>query len=145
MELPVEVVKCISVSLPEVAEQVIEVPKLALLHGFFQRVVLFEPQTAEQLVEVPTVLSPALLQQQVEQIVDNPALLCRGARGGLPGFLPGQDLQRSVEQIVDPSVPGRGGTRGLQGFHPRQRPAQRTVEQTVDIPVPGRGAPGDRS
>ena len=42
---------------------------------------------AEQLVEVPTVLSPALLQQEVaEQIVDNPVPRGRGARGGLPSF-----------------------------------------------------------
>ena len=120
-----------------IAEQVIEVPKVSS-SSCPSRAVLREPQMAEQLVEVPTVLSPALL-QQVEQIVDSPAPRGRGARGGLPSFLPGQDLQHSVEQIVDTPVPGRGAPSGRQGLHTRQSSSQRTVEQTPDIPVPGRG------
>ena len=118
-----------------IAEQLIEVPKVSS-SSCPSRAVLREPQMAEQLVEVPTVLSPALL-QQVEQIVDNPAPRGRGARGGLPSFLPGQDLQHSVEQIVDTPVPGRVAPSGR--LYTRQSSSQRTVEQTPDIPVPGRG------
>ena len=118
-----------------IAEQVVEVPKVSS-SSCPSRAFLREPQMAEQLVEVPTVLSPALLQQQVEQIVDNPAPRGRGARGGLPSFFPGQDLQRSVDHIVDIPVPGRGAPSGRQGSHTRQSSSQRTVEQTPDIPFP---------
>ena len=111
---------------------------------------------AEQLVEVPTVLSYALLQQQiVEQIVDIPVPHGRGRRlqdslprqgstacgaeqiadspidGGLHGFLP--ELVRtasSVEQLVDSS------SRGFEGFSSAHESGQRSAEQNVDIPVP---------
>ena len=134
VEQPVEVVSFFRNSLLVVAEQVIEVPKLALPDGFLLRTFPLEPQVAEQWMEVPT-----LLQQQVaEQIVDNPVPRGRGARGGLPGFPPGQVSERTAEQVVDIPVPHtRRLHGGLQGSHPRLR----TVELTVDIPVPFGGRP----
>ena len=122
VERSVEVVSFFRNSLTVVAEQVIEVPKLALPDGFLLRTFRLEPQMAEQLVEVPTVLSPALLQHQVaEQIVDNPVPRGRGARGGLPGCPPGQVSQLNVGQLVDIPVPGEGPDFGdLPGFHPGQ-------------------------
>ena len=72
-------------SLPLVAEQVIEVPKLALLDGFLLRSFPLEPQLAEQLLEVPT--EPAY----VEQIVDNP--VPRGRHGRLPSLSQDRDQQ----------------------------------------------------
>ena len=67
------------VSLPVVAEQVIEV-----------RALLRAPQLAEQLVEVRTVVSySSLLQRTVEQHVDIPVPGGRGRLAGLQGSLPG--------------------------------------------------------
>ena len=66
---------------------------------------------AEQLVEVPTVLSYALLQQQIaEQNIDIPVPHCRRrGQGGLQGFSSGQNsTARFVEQNVDIPVPGGG-------------------------------------
>ena len=82
------------------------------------------PQMVEQLVEVPTVLTLSSLQKNAEQIVDIPVPRGRDrrrlqgsfprqsstaagvvqnvdipVRGGLRGFLPGQDSQRVLEQI----------------------------------------------
>ena len=51
VEQPVEVLKILDNSLPDV-EQVIEVPKI-ILHQVPQRAVPLEPQLAEQLVDVP--------------------------------------------------------------------------------------------
>ena len=73
-------------------------------------------------MHVPTVVSYSLLQQlTAEQIGDIPVpgRDGGGARGGLQGFLPGQNSAAvHVEQTVDIPVPGRvgGGERGLQGF-----------------------------
>ena len=73
VEQPEEVDSFFRNFVPAVAEQVIEVPKLALPVCAVQRAALPEPQLVEQLVEVPTVLSVAVLQQRTaEQIVDNP-------------------------------------------------------------------------
>ena len=100
-------------SLPAVAEQVIEVPKLALPGRAVPRAALSEPQLVEQLVEVPTVLTYSLLQQRIpEQVVDTPVPHGRGAgaRGGLQGLSQGQGSSAvSGAGIVDSSVPGRGG------------------------------------
>ena len=89
------------------AEQVFAVPKISLVFCP-SRASLRQPQMAEQVVEVPTVLSLALLQQQIgEQFVNIPVPRGRGDGGGLHFSPPGQGLsQRTVEQIVDtPEVP----------------------------------------
>ena len=57
VEQPMEVDSFFRNFVPAVAEQVIEVPKLALPVCAVQRAALPEPQLVEQLVEVPTVLS----------------------------------------------------------------------------------------
>ena len=87
-------------------------------------------------MEVPTVLTLSSLQQTAEQIVDIPVLRGRDrrrlqgslprqsstaagvvqnvdipVRGGLRGFLPGQDSHRTVEHLFDSS------SGGLQDFH----------------------------
>ena len=62
VEQPVEVDTFFRLSLPAVAEQVIEVPKLALPGRAVPRAALSEPQLVEQLVDVPTVLSFSMLQ-----------------------------------------------------------------------------------
>ena len=164
VEQPVEVVSFFRNSLPLVAEQVIEVPKLPLLDGYLQRVVPPEPLMAEQLVDVPTVhcfveqtvdipgapghgspqgfLPGQSSSATVEQIVVIPVPRGGGARGGRQGFPQGRGASlRTVEQSVDTPVPGSGVAGGLQGFHPRPSSVQRTVEQTVDIPVPFGGRP----
>ena len=96
VEQPVDVDSFFRISVPAVAEQVIEVPKLALPVRAVQRAALSEPQLVEQLVEVPTVLSYSLLQQ------------------------------RTAEQIIDFPVPGRGGgARGRSSrFSPKDRVPQ---------------------
>ena len=68
------------------------------------------PQLAEQLVEVPTVLSLALLQQQLaEQTVDIPVSRRGGSGSGGPqSFNPEQSSTAFVEQLVDIPVPGGG-------------------------------------
>ena len=89
VEQPVDVHSFFRISVPAVAEQVIEVPKLALPSRAVQRAALSEPQLVEQLVEVPTVLSYSMLQQRTaEQIVDTPVPHGRGggAREGLQGL-----------------------------------------------------------
>ena len=59
-ELPL--VEYVGNSVPAFAEQVIEMPKLALPVCAVQRAALPEPQLVEQLVDVPTVLTYSLLQ-----------------------------------------------------------------------------------
>ena len=101
VEQPVDVHSFFRISIPAVAEQVIEVPKLALPSRAVQRAALSEPQLVEQLVEVPTVLSYSLLQQRTaEQFVDTPVPHGRGggARGGLQG-LRDRAQQRFLVQI----------------------------------------------
>ena len=102
-----------------IAEQVIEVPKISC-SPCPSRMPILVPRMAEQLVEVPTVLSPALLQQQtVEQPLHIPAPRDHGVRR-LQGSLPGQNSTASgAEQIAVTPVPGRGISGGLQGFAPR--------------------------
>ena len=140
-----------------IADQVITVPQISCPSSCLSCEFLRVPQVVEQLVEVPTVLSAAVLQQQtVVQPVDVPVSRGRGRR--LPGSLPGQGTAASnVEQIVDTQVPGRGnsgcvGTRsvqrtaaqiadipvsgscgGLHGF--LSGSMQRTVAQNDDIPA----------
>ena len=117
VEQPEEVVSFFRNFVPAVAEQVIEVPKLALPVRAVQRAALSEPQLVEQLVEVPTVLSYSLLQQRTaEQIIGLPVPgRGGGARGGLQGLPQGQVSTASTgEQTI---VPSRGG---LQGFSPGQ-------------------------
>ena len=102
------------------------------------------PQLVEQLVEVPTVLSYSLLQQRTaEQIIDT-AVPRRGggARGGLQGFSQGQGSTAvSGAGIVDTPVPGRGGgaRRGLHGLSQGQGSTAVSGADFVDTPVPGRG------
>ena len=115
-------------SVPAVAEQVINAPKIS--HDRTQqRLVdyLRQPQMAEQLMEVPTIVSYSSLQGVVEQNVDI-------AGGGLRGFLPGESYSLSSEQIIDNPVPRRGDQGGFQGFPQGQNPAA-FVEHSVDIPV----------
>ena len=80
-------------------EQVIDVPQISqdLISQRLGDRVLRHPQMVEQLVEVPTVLSLALLQQQIaEQIVDNPVPRGRGRRR--QSFLSGQNSTASVAE-----------------------------------------------
>ena len=122
VEQPVEVDTFFRLSLPAVAEQVIEVPKLALPGRAVPRAALSEPQLVEQLVEVPTVLTYSLLQQRTaEQVVDTPVPHGRGrvARGGLQGSSQGQGSTAvcGADEVVSPSLHARGGSRGgLQGL-----------------------------
>ena len=123
VEQPEEVVSFFRNFVPAVAEQVIEVPKLALPVCAVHRAALPEPQLVEQLVEVPTVLSYSLLQQRTaEQIVDTPVPhgRGRGARGGLQGLSQGQG-STAVSGAVHvntpvPHVSGGGARGGLQGL-----------------------------
>ena len=118
---------------PAVAEQVIEVPKLALPGCAVQRAALSEPQTAEQLVDVPTPLYYSLL-----------AVPRRGggARGGLQGLSQGQGSTAvSGADYVGSTVSGHeGGARGgLQGLSQGQGSAAVSGSVHVNTPVPGRG------
>ena len=122
VEQPVEVDTFFRLSVPAVAEQVIEVPKISC-PSHAGRAALREPQMVEQLVEVPTVLTYSLLQQRTaEQLVDNPAPHGRGsdARGGLQGLSQGQGSSAvsgavHVNTLV-PHVSGGGARGGLQGL-----------------------------
>ena len=125
VEQPVEVDTFFRLSLPAVAEQVIEVPKLALPGRAVPRAALSEPQLVEQLVEVPTVLSYSFLKQRTaEQVVDSPVLhgRGRGARGGLQGSSQGQGSTAvcGADEVVSPALHARGGGArgGLQGLSP---------------------------
>ena len=131
------------ISVPAVAEQVIEVPKLAVSSCAVQRAALSEPQLVDQLVEVPTVLSFSLLQQRTaEQIVDTPVPHGRGggARGGLQGLSQGQGSTAvSGADHVNTPVPhvsGGGARGGLQGLSQGQGSSAVCGAENVDIPVP---------
>ena len=134
------------ISIPAVAEQVIEVPKLALPVRAVQRAALPEPQLVEQLVEVPTVLSVAVLQQRTaEQIIGLPVSGRGGCPlGGLQGLSQGQGSTASCGSAnVDIPVPhgrGEGARGGLQGLSHGQGSTAVCGAENVDIPVPhGRG------
>ena len=121
---------------PAVAEQVIEVPKLALPVCAVHRAALPEPQLVEQLVEVPTVLSVAVLQQRTaEQIIGFPVPgRGTGSRGGLQGLSQGQGSTAvcGADNVNTPVPHGRGGgARGGLQFKasPRDRAQQRFVVQ----------------
>ena len=105
--------------------QVIEVPKI-LPFDVPMRTALRVPQLAEQLVEVPTIISYSSLKRTVEQHVDIPVPGGGGSTSGFQGFSSGQSStatpsskkrisERIVEQIVDPVSSGR-----LHGSLPRQ-------------------------
>ena len=126
-EQPTEVDSFFRNSVPAVAEQVIEVPKLALPVCAVQRAALPEPQLVEQLVAVPTVLTYSLLKQRTaEQVVDSPVPLGRGrgARGGLQGSSQGQGSTAvcGADEVVSPTLHARGGGArgGLLGLSPGQ-------------------------
>ena len=151
VEQPVEVDSFFRNFVPAVAEQVIEVPKLALPVHAVQRAAHSEPQLVEQLVEVPTVLSFSLLQQRTaEQINDFPVPgRGGGARGGLQGLSQGQGSSAvCVAEYVDTPVPhGRGGGArgGLQGLSQGQGSTAVSGADHVNTPVPhvsGGGARG---
>ena len=139
-QLP-DVLQFFATFLPFVAEQVIEVPKIAL-DTIPQRLgdVLRQPQMVEQLVDVPTVVSYSSLQQlTAEQNVDNPVSGRDGGgtRGGLQGSLPGQNSAAvHVEQTVDIPVPRRRRRRSgsPQGSLPG-RGSTANLEQIVDTPA----------
>ena len=144
VEQPVEVAIFFRLSLPAVAEQVIDVPKLALPSCVVQRAALPEPQLVEQLVDVPTVLTYSLLQQRTaELIVDTPVPHGRGggARGGLQGFSQGQGSAAvSGSVYVNTPVPhGRGGGArgGLQGLSQGQGSGAFCEADYVDTPARG--------
>ena len=149
VEQPEEVDSFFRNFVPAVAEQVIEVPKLALLVCAVQRAALPEPQLVEQLVEVPTVLSYSLLQQRTaEQTIDS-AVPRRGggARGGLQGFSQGQDSTAvcGAASLVISAPHGRGGGArgGLQGLSQGQGSTAVCRAENVVSPVPhGRGGLG---
>ena len=127
-------------------EQVIEVPKI-LLFDVLPRVAVRVPQLAEQLVEVPTIISYSSLQRTVEHDVDIPVPGGGGPSSGLQGFSSGQCStttpsskkrisERIVEQIVDPV--SRGGLPGYlpgQGSSSSHSPAG--VEERADEPGEG--------
>ena len=145
VEQPVDVHSFFRISVPAVAEQVIEVPKLALPSRAVPRAALSEPQLVEQLVDVPTVLSFSMLQQRIaEQIVDTPVPHGRGggARGGLQGLSQGQGSSAvSGAGSVDSPVPGRGGGArgGLHGLSHGQGSTAVSGAVNVDTPVHGCG------
>ena len=143
VEQTMEVDSFFRIFVPAVAEQVIEVPKLALPVCAVQRAALPEPQLVEQLVEVPTVLSYSLLKQRTaEQVVDTPVPHGRGggARGGLQGLSQGQDSTEvcGADNVVSPVPHGRVGKRGLHGFPRGQSSTASAVQQTVGV---DRGGP----
>ena len=151
VEQSVEVDTFFRLSLPAVAEQVIDVPKISC-PSHAGRAALREPQLVEQLVHVPTVLSPLRI---AEQIVGIPAPQ-RGGNWSLQGPLPGQSSTLSplqeriseqiVEQIAVPSPVVRISEQIVEQIavsSPAVRLSERTAEQIVDI-SPG-DDPGQRS
>ena len=97
-------------------EQVIEVPKI-LPFDVPIRTAVRVPQLAEQLVEVPTIVSCSSIHRTVDQHVDIPVPGGGGSSSGLQGFSPGQSStvtpsskkrisERIVEQIVGPVSSG---------------------------------------
>ena len=122
VEQPEDVHSFFRNSLPAVAEQVIEVPKISC-PSHAGRAALREPQLVEQLVEVPTELTYSLLKQRTaEQVVDTPVSpgRGRGARGGLHGSSHGQGSTAfcGSDNVVSPALHARGGGSlgGLQGL-----------------------------
>ena len=151
VEQPEEVDSFFRNFVPAVAEQVIEVPKLALPGCAVHRAALSEPQTTEQLVEVPTVLYYSLLQQRTAEHFIGIAVPRRGggACGGLQGFSQGQDstLVCGVDYVDNPAPHGRGGGArgGLQGLSQGQGSSVGCVADFVFSPSPhvrGGGARG---
>ena len=127
-------------------EQVIEVPKI-LPFDVPMHTAVRVPQLAEQLVEVPTIISYSSLQRTVEQHVDIPVPGGGGPVSCLQGFSSGQTSiatpsskirfsERIVEQIVDPVSSGRllGSLPG-QGSSSSHSPAG--VEERADEPSEG--------
>ena len=97
------------------AEQVIEVPKIQPF-DVPARTAVRVPQLAEQLVEVPTIIFCSSLQRTVEQHVDIPVPGGGVRPAGLQGFLPGQgSTAPTVVQIVDTHRGGLQGSRPGQG------------------------------
>ena len=148
VEQPVDVESFFRISVPAVAEQVIDVPKLAFPILAVQRAALPEPQLVEQLVEVPTVLSVAVLQQRTaEQIIGFPVPgRGGGARGGLQGLSQGQGSTAvcGAENVDTPVPHGRGrlGGGGLHGLSQGQGSTAVCGAENV-TPVPhGRGRLG---
>ena len=142
VEQPEEVDSFFRNFVPAVAEQVIEVPKLALPGCAVQRAALSEPQTAEQLVEVPTMLYYSLLQQRTAEHFIGIAVPRRGggARGGLQGLSQGQgSIAVSGADNVDTTVSGRGGGArgGLQGLSQGQGSIAVSGAENVDSPARG--------
>ena len=142
VEQPEEVVSFFRNFVPAVAEQVIEVPKLALPVRAVQRAALSEPQLVELLVEVPTVLSYSLLQQRTaKQIIGLPVPgRGGGPLGGLQGLSQGQGSTAAcgADNVVSPVPHGRGGGArgGLQGLSQGQGSSEVCGAENVDIPVP---------
>ena len=92
-------------SLPAVAEQVTEVPKIILQDSIPQRTVLRSAQVAEQLVEVPTVTF------SVEPTVDIPV------QGGVSDLR--EDPLGFLSQNKNSSAFGGAEHQGQQGFLPK--------------------------
>ena len=88
-------------------EQIVDpVPLVPLLHDDV-------PQLVEQLVEVPTTVSySSLFQRTVEQNVDNPVAGGSGTGGGLSGFLSGQNSAALWNRSVD--IPSGRDLQGFQ-------------------------------
>ena len=145
VEQPEEVDSFFRNFVPAVAEQVIEVPKLALPGCAVQRAALSEPQTAEQLVEVPTPLYYCLLQLRTAEHFIGIAVprLGGGAYGGLQGLFQGQGSSAvSGADNVGSTVSGRGGGArgGLHGLFQGQGSTAVSGAEHVVTPVPlGRG------
>ena len=122
-------------------EQVIEVPKI-LPFDVPMRAAVRVPQLAEQLVEVPTIVSYSWLQLRLEHHVDIPVPGGGGPSSGLQGFSSGQSStatpsskkhisERIVEQIVGPVSSGRlHGSLPGQGSSSSHSPAG--VEERAD-------------
>ena len=77
-QLP-DVLQFFVTSVPAVAEQVVEVPKI-LLEDVPMRTAVRDTQLVEQLVEVPTILSYSILQICMEQNVDIRTRQCSEAK-----------------------------------------------------------------
>ena len=90
-----------------VPEQVNEVPKI-LLDDILVCMAVRVPQLAEQPVEVPTIVSNFSLQRTMEQRVDIPVPGREGRISGLQGFPPGQSSTAPMAQIVANPAPGGG-------------------------------------
>ena len=127
-------------------EQVIEVPKI-LPFDVPMRTAVRVPQLAEQLVEVPTIISYSSLQRTLEQHVDIPVPGGGGRIVGLQGFPPRQSSsapysreelisERIVEQIVDHL--SSGGLHGsLSGLGSSSSLSPAGFEERADEPGKG--------